>query len=96
MIGTSHHVVQAIKTRLVAHVERTAKIRNAYSILTGKTAVKRPLGRPTYRWVDNNKTCVKETGRERRSIMLGCGNVARYCECGNEPACSMKCEKSLN
>jgi hypothetical protein len=28
-------------------------IRNAYNILFGKTEGKRPLGRPTRRWVDN-------------------------------------------
>jgi hypothetical protein len=58
MIGTSHHLFfKPPRLRLAAHVERTAKIRNAYRILMGKTARKRPLGRPTYRWVDNNKTC---------------------------------------
>jgi hypothetical protein len=28
---------------------------NAYKILTGKPEVKRPLGRPRRRWVDNIK-----------------------------------------
>jgi hypothetical protein len=29
--------------------------RNAYRLLVGKPEGKRPLGRPTYRWVDNIK-----------------------------------------
>jgi hypothetical protein len=28
--------------------------RNAYRVLVGKPGGKRPLGRPRYRWVDNN------------------------------------------
>jgi hypothetical protein len=29
--------------------------RNSYRVLVGKPEVKRPLGRPTRRWVDNNR-----------------------------------------
>jgi hypothetical protein len=29
--------------------------RNAYRILVGKSELKRPLGRPRYRWEDNIK-----------------------------------------
>jgi hypothetical protein len=36
--------------------------RNAYRILVGKTEGKRPLGRPTRRWMDNIKTDIREIG----------------------------------
>jgi hypothetical protein len=34
--------------------------RTAYRILVGKTKVKRPLGRPAHRWVDNIKMELRE------------------------------------
>jgi hypothetical protein len=34
----------------VAHM---GEVRNAYNILVGKPAVKRPLGKPQHRWEDN-------------------------------------------
>jgi hypothetical protein len=36
--------------------------RNAYRILVGKPEVKRPLGRPRGRWVDNIKMDLREIG----------------------------------
>jgi hypothetical protein len=36
--------------------------RNAYRILVGKPEGKRPLGRPTRRWVDNIKMDLGEVG----------------------------------
>jgi hypothetical protein len=36
--------------------------RNAYRILVGKPAGKRPLGRPRRRWVDNIKMNLREIG----------------------------------
>jgi hypothetical protein len=36
--------------------------RNAYRILVGKPEGKRPLGRPTRRWVDNIKEYLREIG----------------------------------
>jgi hypothetical protein len=36
--------------------------RNAYRILVGKPKGKRPLGRPSRRWVDNNKMDLREIG----------------------------------
>jgi hypothetical protein len=34
--------------------------RNAYRVLVGKSETKRPLGRPSCRWVDNIKTDHRE------------------------------------
>jgi hypothetical protein len=36
--------------------------RNAFRILVGKPGGKRPLGRPTRRWVDNIKIDLREIG----------------------------------
>jgi hypothetical protein len=36
--------------------------RNAYRILVGKPEVKRPLGRPRRRWVDNITMDLREIG----------------------------------
>jgi hypothetical protein len=36
--------------------------RNAYRILVGKAEGKRPLGRPTRRWMDNIKMDLREIG----------------------------------
>jgi hypothetical protein len=36
--------------------------RNAYMILVGKPEVKKPLGRPRRRWVDNIKMDLREVG----------------------------------
>jgi hypothetical protein len=36
--------------------------RNAYRILVGNPEGKRPLGRPSHRWVENNKLDLREIG----------------------------------
>jgi hypothetical protein len=36
--------------------------RNAYRLLVGKPEVKRPLGKPKRRWVDNIKMDLEEIG----------------------------------
>jgi hypothetical protein len=36
--------------------------RNMYRVLTGKTEVKRPLGRPRRRWEDRIRMDLRETG----------------------------------
>jgi hypothetical protein len=48
--------------RWAGHVARKGKERNAYRILVGKPEGKRPLGRPTRRWVDNIKMDLREIG----------------------------------
>jgi hypothetical protein len=39
-----------------------AEKRNAYRLLVGKPEVKRPLGSPRRRWVDNIKVDLREIG----------------------------------
>jgi hypothetical protein len=43
------------RMRWVAHVACMLEKMNAYRILFGKPEGKRPLGRPKYRLMDNNK-----------------------------------------
>jgi hypothetical protein len=38
--------------------------RNAYKILVGKPEGKRPLGRPSRRWMDNIKMDLREDGMQ--------------------------------
>ena len=46
-------VIKSRKLRWAGHVARMEEGRNAFKILTGKPAGKRPLGRPRSRWEDN-------------------------------------------
>jgi hypothetical protein len=46
----------------VGHVSRMGQMRNAYSILVGKSEVKGPLGRPRRRWENNIRTNLREIG----------------------------------
>jgi hypothetical protein len=39
--------------RWTGHVARMGEKRNAYRLLVGKREGRRPLGRPSCRWVDN-------------------------------------------
>jgi hypothetical protein len=50
------------RMRWAGHVARMVETRNAYRILVGKPEGKRPLGRPSRRWVDNIKIDLREIG----------------------------------
>jgi hypothetical protein len=45
-------------------VARMAEKRNVYRLLVGKPEGKRPLGRPSCRWIDNIKMDLLEIGIE--------------------------------
>jgi hypothetical protein len=45
--------------RLEGHVARKGDRRNAFRILVGNTEGKKPLGKPTRRWVDNIKMDIR-------------------------------------
>jgi hypothetical protein len=66
MIGTFiSSIIRVIKSRTMTwagHIARMGEKRNAYRILVGKPEGKRPLGRPTRRWVDNIKMDLTEIG----------------------------------
>jgi hypothetical protein len=51
-----------VKLNWARHVARMAEKRNAYRILVGILEIKRPLGRPRRRWVNNIKIDLREIG----------------------------------
>jgi hypothetical protein len=59
---SSPSIIRIIKSMMIrweGHVARIWGNRNAYGILVGKHEVKRPLGRPRRRWVDNIKIVLR-------------------------------------
>jgi hypothetical protein len=46
------------------HATGMGMIRNAYSILTGKFEVKRPIGRPQHRWKDTIRMDLRKQGKK--------------------------------
>jgi hypothetical protein len=62
---SSPSVIRIIKSRRMrwaGHVARMGEKRNANRLLVGKPEGKRPLGRPTRRWVDNIRMDLGEVG----------------------------------
>jgi hypothetical protein len=60
---SSPNIIRMIKSRRIrwaGHVARMGEKRNAYRILVGNPAGKRPLGRPRRRWVDNIKIDLRD------------------------------------
>jgi hypothetical protein len=55
-------IIESRKMRWAGHVARMAEKRNGYRLLVGKSEVKRPLGRPRHRWVDNVRMDLREVG----------------------------------
>ena len=61
----SPNIVRVIKSRRMrwaGHVARMGEERGLYRVLVGKPEVKRPLGIPRRRWVDNIRTDLQEVG----------------------------------
>jgi hypothetical protein len=54
-------MIKAKKMKWAGYVARMGKKRNEYRILVGKLEGKRPLGRPSRRWVYNIKIHLTET-----------------------------------
>ena len=50
------------RLRWAGHVARMEEGRRAFKILTGRSTVKRPLGRPRRRWEDNIRIDLEEIG----------------------------------
>jgi hypothetical protein len=55
-------MIKSRSMRLAGHVSRMGTKRIAYRILVGKLEIKRPLGRPRSRWVDNTKIDLRGRG----------------------------------
>jgi hypothetical protein len=56
-------IIKSRRMRWVGHVARIGERRNAYRLFVGKPEGKRPLGRPSRRWVDNIRMDLGEVGR---------------------------------
>jgi hypothetical protein len=85
-------MINSRRMRWAGHVPRMEEKRNAYRILVEKPEGKRPLGRPTRRWVDNIKIGLREIGwcgLDRSGS--GWGRVEGSCEHDDEPSGSIKC-----
>jgi hypothetical protein len=54
-------MIKPRRIRMAGHVAQMGQKRTAYRILVGKPEGKRPLGRPTRRWVNNIKIDLRET-----------------------------------
>jgi hypothetical protein len=55
-------IIKSRRMRWTGHMARMGKKRNMFRLLVGKAEGKRPLGRPSHRWVDNIKMGLLETG----------------------------------
>jgi hypothetical protein len=53
-------VIESRRMRWEGHVACKGEMRNAYSILVGKSEGKRPLGIPRRRWEDITRTDLRE------------------------------------
>ena len=68
-IYLSPNIVRVIKSRRLrwaGHVARMEEGRSDLKILTGKLTGKRPSGRPKYRWEENVRMNLKDTGANTR------------------------------
>jgi hypothetical protein len=62
---SSPSIIRIIKSRRMSwagHVAHMGEKRNAYKLLVGKPAGRRPLGRPRRRWVDNIRMDLGQVG----------------------------------
>jgi hypothetical protein len=62
---SSPSIIRIMKTRrkrIAEHVARKVEKRNVYRLLVGKAEGRRPLGRPTRRWLDNIRMVLVEVG----------------------------------
>jgi hypothetical protein len=55
-------IIKSRKMRWAGHVARMGEKRNVYRLLVGKPEVKRPLGRPRRRLIDNIKVDLLKIG----------------------------------
>ena len=53
-------MIKSRRLRWAGHVVRMEEGRSTFNILTGKPIVKRPLGKPRYRWEDNIRMDLKK------------------------------------
>ena len=91
-------VIKSSRKRWAGHVGRMGTRRGAQRVLVGKPERRRPLERARSRWEDNIKMDLREEVRVHILDRSGSrqGQVARSCECGNEPSGSINAWNFLN
>lgn len=57
-------MIRSWRMEWAGHVASIEKKRKAYRILIGKPEGKRTLPKPRHKWKDNNRTELRQTGRE--------------------------------
>jgi len=55
-------VIKSRRMRWAGHVARMSEERGVYRVLLGKSEGRRPLGRPSHRWVDNIRMDLQVVG----------------------------------
>ena len=55
-------VIKSRRMRWAGHVALMGEEREVYRVLVGKSEIKRPLGRPRHKWVDNIRMDLQEVG----------------------------------
>jgi hypothetical protein len=86
-------MIKSRRMRWAGHVARIGEKRNAYKLLMFKPEGKRALGRPRYRWGDNIKIDLRETGWDGMDwidLAQDRGPLEGSCQHG-EPSGSIKC-----
>jgi hypothetical protein len=55
-------MIKSRRMRWAGHVEWMGEKINGYTLLVGKLEERRPLGKPSHRWVYNSKMDLREIG----------------------------------
>jgi hypothetical protein len=58
----NNRVIKSRRMKWAGYVARIGRRRGSYRLLVGKPKGKRPLGKPTRRWVDNIKMDLQVVG----------------------------------
>jgi hypothetical protein len=92
------HGLRVFENRVLRRIfGQMGEKRNAYRLLVGKPEGKRPLGRPSHKWVANIMMNLGEIGWGDVDWIGVAQNrwVESPCECGNEPSGSIKCWETI-
>ena len=86
-------MIKSRRLRWADYVARMEGGRTAFRTLTGTSAGKRPLGRPTRIWEDNIRMYLEEIGINTRNWVDSAqdkGLLESPCECGIQPLGSIR------
>jgi hypothetical protein len=87
-----YSVIKSRKMRLTVHVAHMGEGRSVYRVLVGRPKVKRPLGRPRFRWEYNIKMDLREIGIDGLNWiqLLRLESSVGFLRHGNEPLGSIQ------